>query len=301
MMQAALELSAMLDVAVFPTGPTCKPGSLLKLQLVEGEPKGIACYDGTKDPDMIRAYWNRYPEANVSVSTGDLSGVFVLDVDNKEGVVGSRDLELLENEYGALPRTWRSKTPSDGTHYWFRQPERPITNRVRLRIPDGRGGEMKSGLDVRTNGGAAAAPPSRKANGPYAWIDDPTDVPLADAPDWLLDLIDPPLPPARPFEPVRLHSLDRTARYVEAAVNGECSGLARMGPGSGRNLKLFMASANLGQFVGANLLRREIAERALTQAASDCGLVQEDGMRAVLATIASGMKKGLANPREVSR
>lgn len=301
MLSSALELSRLLDVAVFPTGPNCKPGSLLKLCPIEGEPKGIACYDGTKDPELIRAYWTRYPNANIAVSTGDLSGVFVLDVDNKEGVFGGADLERLQNEYGALPRTWRSKTPSEGTHYWFRQPDRPITNRVRFRIPDGRGGQVKSGLDVRTNGGAAAAPPSRKANGAYVWIDDPTDVPLADAPAWLLDLIDPPLLPTKPFEPVHIASLDRTARYVEAAVNGECRDLARMGPGSGRNLRLFMASANLGQFVGANLLRQDLAERALTQAATECGLAKEDGQRAVLATIASGMKKGLANPREVRR
>lgn len=60
-----------------------------------------------------------------------------------------------------------------------------------------------------------------------------------------------------------------------------------------------MASANLGQLVGADLLPQAAAERALLQAAGECGLVSEDGTRAVLATIASGMKKGVANPREV--
>ena len=301
MMQAALDLAALAGVAVFPTGPTCKPGSLPKLKLVDGEPKGIACYDGSKDPDTIRAWWTRYPDANISVSTGELSGVFVLDVDAKDGFDGFADLERLQNEHGALPGTWRSTTPSGGAHIWFRQPDRPITNRVHFRIPDGRGGQVKSGLDVRTTGGAAAAPPSRKANGPYQWREDPGDVPLADAPAWLLDLIDPPLPPAKPFEPVHIASLDRTARYVEAAVNGECGDLAKMKPGSGRNLRLFMASANLGQLVGANLLLQSVAERALTQAATECGLAGEDGMRAVLATIASGMKKGLSQPREVRR
>lgn len=301
-MQVALDYSAILGAAVFPTGPTCKPGSLPKLELVpEGEPKMIACYDATKDPARIRAYWGRYPEANVSIATGDASGVFVLDVDAKDDFDGPADLGRLQRMYGDLPRTWRSTTPSGGFHLWFRQPDRPMTNRVHFRIPDGRGGEVKSGLDVRTNGGAVAAPPSRKANGAYAWVDDPTDTELADAPAWLIELIDPPLPPAKPFEPVRLHSLDRTARYVEAAINGECGDLARMQAGSGRNLKLFMASANLGQLVGANLLPQEVAERALLQAAGECGLIGEDGQRAVMATIASGMRKGLSHPREVRR
>lgn len=301
-LQDALDLAAMLGLAVFPTDASCKPGSLRKLGSVpEGEPKMIACYDATNDPEQVRAYWSRYPEANVSVATGDISGVFVLDADNKDGFDGLADLLRLEALYGALPVTWRSRTPSGGLHLWFRQPDRPLTNRVHFRIPDGQGGEVKSGLDVRTNGGAAAAPPSRKTSGAYVWLDDPCETEIADAPVWLLELIDPPLPPGRPFEPVHIGSLDRTARYVEAAVNGECRELAGMKPGSGRNLRLFMASANLGQLVGANLLTQAVAERALQQAAQECGLAKEDGMRAVLATIASGLRKGIAQPREVRR
>lgn len=302
-MQAALDLSALANVAVLPVDPvTCKPGKLLKLEEpAEGEPRGIACYDATKDPARIRAFWTRYPDAAVSVATGDVSGVFVLDVDTKEGFDGRADLERLQAMHGDLPRSWCSKTPSGGFHLWFRQPDRPLTNRVHFRIPDGAGGEVKSGLDVRTNGGAAAAPPSRKPTGAYTWVRDPGDVELAEAPVWLLDLIDPPLPPSKPFEPVHVASLDRTARYVAAAVNSECGELARMGAGSGRNLKLFMASANLGQLIGARLLDEAVAERALLAAATDCGLLKEDGRRSVLGTIASGMKKGLANPREVRR
>jgi len=219
-------------------------------------------------------------------------------VDAKEGFDGHADLAHLQEMFGELPHTWRSRTPSGGMHLWFRQPDRPMTNRVHFKIPDGRGGQTKSGLDVRTNGGAIAAPPSRKTNGAYVWVADPCDTELADAPAWLIELIDPPLPKAKPFEPVHLGSLDRTARYVETAVNSECGELARMAAGSGRNLKLFMASANLGQLVGARLLPESVAEKALWRAADDCGLTREDGRLAVLATIASGMKKGLANPRE---
>lgn len=302
MMQAALDYASILNLSVFPTGLDCKPGSLRKLQPPpEGEAKMIACYDATRDPREIEALWSRYPDANVSVATGAISGVFVLDVDDKAGFSGSDDLCRLQTMYGALPHTWRSRTPSGGAHLWFKQPDRPMANRVHFPIPDGQGGSRKSGLDVRTSGGAAAAPPSRKPNGKYIWLDDPADTALAEAPAWLLELIDPPLPPARPFEPVRVASLERTARYVEAAVNAECGDLGRMAPGSGRNLKLFMASANLGQLVGAGLLPHAVAERALLQAAGECGLVKEDGHRAVAATITSGMTKGIAHPREVRR
>jgi hypothetical protein len=301
-LQAALDLAEVAGLAVFPTGPTCKPGTLRKLEPPgDGENEWITCYDASHDPERLRAWWTRYPQANLSVATGAVSGCFVLDVDAKDGFDGHADLVALQGLFGPLPATWCSKTPSGGAHLWFRQPDRPMTNRVHFKIPDGQGGERKSGLDVRTAGGAAAAPPSRKEAGAYSWVNGPGDIDLADAPHWLLELIDPPLPPSKPFEPVHIGSLDRTTRYVEAAVNAECAELAGMAAGSGRNLKLFMASANLGQLVGANLLPEAVAERALVAAAGDCGLVREDGMRGVMATIASGMKKGLAHPREVRR
>ena len=74
----------------------------------------IACYDATKDPDLIRAYWTEYPRANVSVATGEISGVFVLDVDTKAGFDGAADLLHLQNLFGELPSTWRSRVGRKG-------------------------------------------------------------------------------------------------------------------------------------------------------------------------------------------
>jgi hypothetical protein len=73
-----------------------------------------------------------------------------------------------------------------------------------------------------------------------------------------------------------------------------------MGPGSGRNLRLFQAAANLGGLVGARLLTERVAQEVLEKAADDCGLWKEDGPHAVRATIKSGMNRGLASPREVA-
>lgn len=299
MLTYALDLAAR-GLAVFPTGADCKPGSLRKLEppATEEDPKWIAVYDATVDPARIGAFWARYPMANVSVATGPVSGAFVLDIDAKAGFDGFADLARLEAQFSPLPTSWRSSTPSGGEHRWYRQPLRALRNRVHFPIPDGRGGFTKSGLDVRAYGGAAAAPPSRKPNGAYAWIEGP-DGPLADAPTWLLNLIDPPPPPRRPAPPLHVGELDKTARYVAAALDGEFNTLARMAGGSGRNLRLFQGAANLGEFVGAGLLPQSMAEDALERAADECGLLREDGAHAVRATIASGMRKGIANPREV--
>ncbi len=207
----------------------------------------------------------------------------------REGANGLRTLAELEAVHGPLPATWRTATPSGGRHLWFRQPARTIRNRVCF----------APGLDVRTDGGSVAVPPSRRHDGAYAWEVAPWDGPLADAPAWLLNLID-PAPVVRPRRsPLRFRSPDRAARYAEAVVNGECREVARMGPASGRNHRLFRAGIKLGSLVGANLISEGDAEAWLEAAADDCGLVGEDGRHAVLATIASGMKRGIAQPREV--
>ena len=74
-----------------------------------------------------------------------------------------------------------------------------------------------------------------------------------------------------------------------------------MGAASGRNLRLFMAAANLGELVGAHLLPQDTAEAALERAAQENGLWKEDGPYSVRASIRSGMKKGQARPREIAR
>lgn len=295
---AAAAYPEKLGFAVFGVGRDCRTPLVAKGQFEHG------CHDATKDVAEVMRRWTEvHPGANVAVATGDVSGVFVLDIDAKGDVDGFASLASLEASFEPLPETWRSRTPSGGEHRWFRKPHgRALVNRVGLSVwhPDGRRTKYP-GLDVRTNGGSVAVPPSAKPAGRYEWVTPPVATELPpDAPEWLLALIDPPPLPPRAFEPIRVTSSGRTARYVATAVNEECGELARMGPNTGRNLKLFQAAANLFSLVGANLLPEDDAWAALERAASDCGLVQEDGLHAVRATIKSGADRGLANPREVS-
>lgn len=294
---SALDYAALLGWYVFPVGPDCRvPWT------GDRETKGHGYKDAQRDAEAIRALW-RGRRTNIALACGPHSGVVVLDVDCKDGALGYDSLRYLEDRFGALPRTWTSATPSDGRHIYFRHPDRALRNRVGLHIVEGDGSKTRlPGLDVRAAGGSVALPPSRKPFGVYRWLVDPADSePLADVPAWLLDIFDPPQPAPKPLAPIRVTSADRVARYLAAAVNSECNGLAGMGRGTGRNMRLFQAAANLGQFVGAGLLPRDAAEGALESAASDCGLWAEDGAHACRATIASGLTKGLAHPREVRR
>jgi putative DNA primase/helicase len=285
-----------LGFAVFPVGPDCRTPYKVKGAYEHG------CHDATKDPDEIARRWGRHPLANIALACGPVSGVFALDIDAKGDVDGFASLARLEARFSPLPRTWRSLTPSGGEHRFFRQPDgRVLRNLVGLKLDDGNGGfERYPGLDIRSAGGSVALPPSAKPHGPYAWADAPSQIALADAPAWLLSVIDPPAPQRRPSPPLRFASMDRAARYVAAAVDRECGAVAGMGAGTGRNHRLFQAAANLGELVGGNLLSQDAAEAALEQAAADCGLTKEDGPHAVRATIRSGINRGLRNPRELA-
>ena len=69
---------------------------------VSGKQNGGARWGATVDPDTIRRYWARFPDALLGVMTGPESGLFVVDVDTAaaHGADGFADLERWITEYG---------------------------------------------------------------------------------------------------------------------------------------------------------------------------------------------------------
>lgn len=130
----------------------------------------------TTDAEQIRRWWTEYPGANIGIVTGAASGLFVLDVDGKPG---ADSLATLESRNGALPVTVTARTGRGGTHYYFQHPGGYVPSRA---------GKLGQGLDVRCDGGYVVAPPSVSEHGPYTWEPgrSPDDVPIADAPEWLV-------------------------------------------------------------------------------------------------------------------
>lgn len=130
----------------------------------------------TRDADAIRRLWRT--AANIGGATGAPAGAWVLDVD---GAPGQASLDDLTGLNGQLPETLTIRTGSGGLHLWFRMPEdgRAIGNRAKIREK----------LDARGTGGLVVLPPSSNQNGVYTVE---RDVPIADAPGWLLDLVAPP-------------------------------------------------------------------------------------------------------------
>ena len=255
------------------------------------------CKDATRDLARVDEWWSRNPNANIGIGCGAVSNLLALDIDRKHGVDGFASLAELEAEFGPLPRTVRSRTPSGGAHVYLVHPSdaRP-QNRVGIKRYSQSGvRRVYAGLDVRGNGAYIVAPPSRTEVGQYVWELDPDFTDVAPVPDWLLRLLLSEPPPAAPA-PLNLHSDLNTARYVAAAVEGESRQLAATAQG-GRNNRLFVAAAKLGGFVAAGVLHQADLERELEAAAEACGLTRDKGLPSVRATIASGLRHGLLNPR----
>lgn len=129
----------------------------------------------------VEGWWRRWPQANLAVVTGTVSGLVVLDVDPRHG--GDETVAALEAEHGSMPRTVKSLTGGGGQHFYFRHPGRRIVSRV-----------IAPGLELKAEGGMVISPPSVHTTGRhYVWERGrvPSDVALADLPEWLLlDVLD---------------------------------------------------------------------------------------------------------------
>ncbi len=125
--------------------------------------------EATRDPVVIARWWETSTHPNYGVVTGQISGIFVVDIDRhgqddaESGVAdGLVSLGLLEAEHGEVPPTLTVRTPSGGVHLYFQYPEGGVANSV---------GKIGLSIDVRGDGGYVVGPGSVVGSVPYAIID----------------------------------------------------------------------------------------------------------------------------------
>jgi hypothetical protein len=153
--------------------------------------------------DEVERWLERWPDANMAIVTGALSGLVVLDVDVRHG--GDESLERLECDHGPLARTVEAMSGGGGRHRYFAHPGGTVPNRV----------ACAAGIDVRGDGGCVVAPPSLHASGRcYAWAPGcaPDELALAPLPRWLLAL-------GREDGQARGHTLVHWRSLVSAGVD----------------------------------------------------------------------------------
>ncbi len=125
-------------------------------------------HDSSTDEAVIRAWWTRWPDANIGMTLG---GLVAVDVDPRN----NGDIDTLPGE---LPETCYAATGGGGWHYLFRAHNG-------TKYP----GTLGAGVDVKTGPGAyIVVEPSVHASGNrYNWLDEsePWATVPAEAPDWL--------------------------------------------------------------------------------------------------------------------
>lgn len=118
--------------------------------------------DASKDPAVVKGWWQKWPNANIGIATGQVSGglcVIDMDIDEEKGLDGWKCLRDWQDKHGVISPSWLCNTGRGGKHYYFVSDE-PVSNRAGL-IP---------GVDVRGDGGYIVAPPSIHPNGTrYEW------------------------------------------------------------------------------------------------------------------------------------
>lgn len=229
--------------------------------------------DASTDLDTIRAWWARWPGANIGIALPhDLVAV---DIDVK-GVDGHATMAELAAPHGGLPVTLTVETATGGWHMYFRKPpEVRVKNRTGIR----------PGIDVRAHGGYLVAPPSIIDGKSYQWHG---NAPMVDCPQWLLDVLteEKKATPSPATAPQALQSTARD-RYSQRALERATSAVLAA-PEGGRNDVLNGSAYGLSRLSAAGRLDWQQVAATMERAALAAGLEPDEVRKTLESARASG-------------
>lgn len=215
--------------------------------------------DATTDPDTIRTWWTRWPQANIGLVL-DTAGMAAADVDPRHE--GDKTWERI-----ADGRQWPGPIAATGGHEYGRH---------YLCLAKELPGKLGPGVDYKHHG-YIVAPPSEHASGrQYRWIRPPNGH-VPEAPSWLraVGSTSIRIEQSGGFERI----IDKWTDHVRRSVDGD------------RNNSLNRAAFVLAGLFHAGLSEVQATE-ALTAAAAAVGLSDKE----IRATIRSGYNGGRSKP-----
>lgn len=198
--------------------------------------------DATTDEAQIRAWWEKWPKANIGLACGGASGVYVIDIDVNadKGIDGFSSLK----EFPSLPPTTFQHTPRGGLHAFY-YTDNPPANKNNFR----------PGVDIRGDGYYVVLAPSVldpydgcPEGGEYKWGED--NLPWECEPVEYPDFMRPTKPAAKQeVSPVNIApGTDTRMRYSNDICRRASCWLARCDPavqGQGGHDKLFWAAQGM--------------------------------------------------------
>lgn len=242
---------------------------------------------------------------NVGVALG-FNGLVAIDIDTD-------DLTLIRSIIAVLPPIRAAKRGRRGFTAFFRDPTGNIET-ARLSL-----------VEILARGTQTVLPPSihPDTGKPFIWLDTGEltagrYIPLVGLPD--LSVVATIATDdvgglhrivakrtGQPGMPRRLHGTipgaslseqerERQRRYFEPAYRSDLAMLAAMLPNSGRNRAAFRFICRFARWAHAGIISADRVTADMLEVCRINGLVSEDGTRAVLATIASAMRKSANDP-----
>lgn len=254
-------------------------------------------HDASTDPKVIAAWWERWPEANIGLACGVTFDL--LDID---GPAGFEVLKQIEAELGPLSPLCvvESGRADGGRHYYLSPPTLGGLSGKRTAPP---------GIDVKSVGGYAVAPPSQHVTGyrytmtqPYAPLA-PTVTSNWEAVHARLRELAPQKPhvevskqPPVPAEH-RSDTWRRRARsWCSKALEGVAGKLADMPENSGRNDYLNAQTWRMLRFAHAGHLDAGEVLDAMRQAALDSRLSHTETETTLRSAINGADREGPLDP-----
>jgi RecA-family ATPase len=222
MVEHAIAL-ARQSVPVFPCRPDKRPYT------------AHGFHDASTNPAQVEAMFRQFPDATIGMPTGEASGVFVLDIDRRNGVDG---FATLQGMGWSLPPAPTVQTPSGGMHVYFAHSP-GLRNTA---------GKLGPGLDTRGDGGYVIVPPSPG----YVWRTQ--DFRTHGLPRWGGGMALPDL------QQMGQAVLDRACADIASAVTGT------------RNHTLNREAFLLAKHVASGQLDEDAVRARLIKAATDAGL-----------------------------
>jgi hypothetical protein len=140
-------------------------------------PRGM--HDATTDPEIIRGWWQRQPQAGVGIALAQ-SGLVAVDVDPRNG--GTDTFEQVQAAHGSLRSDVMAFTGGGGEHHVFLVP-----HGAAISLP----GTLGPGVDLKANGYIVVEPSIHPSGKQYGWeassspLDGVVPSPL---PDWMRSL-----------------------------------------------------------------------------------------------------------------